>query len=153
MVKRETMLKWTVSRAKKELWRIFSIFVRMRDKGICFTCGKKIPDYYDRNGNLRPGWKSAQAGHFVTAKTCGLALYFHEKNVHCQCYHCNINLSGNWLEYERKMIEVYGKEETERIKSLKWTGDVKYMVVDYVDKIEEYTRKIAELEKEGSRVL
>lgn len=142
LVKRETMLKWKLGKAKKEFWHIFSLYIRMRDKGVCFSCGKKIPDYYDKNGNIHPGFKKGQAGHFITAANCGLHLYFHERNVHCQCYHCNINLSGNWLEYRKKMIETYGLEETERIEQLKWSGSAKYSVMDYVDKIEEYAEKI-----------
>ncbi len=139
---RKTMEKWNLSKLKKEFWRIFSIYVRMKGTGVCFSCGKIIPDYYDRYGNLLPGWKAAHAGHFITAKSCGLALYFHEQNVHSQCYHCNINLSGNWVEYERKIIEVYGQDVCDKLKELKWSGDVKYSKVDYMDKIEEYADKI-----------
>ena len=142
----KTMMGWKLNKLKKELWRIFSVYVRMRDKGVCFTCGKKIPDYFDRYGNEKPGWKSAHAGHYITAKTCGLALYFHERNVHCQGYHCNVNLSGNWLEYRKKMIEVYGVEETERIEQLKWTGNVKYSKTDYIEIIHKYAEKVTVLE-------
>ena len=145
--KRETMLKWKIGKAKKEFWRVFSVYIRMRDKGVCFTCGKTIPDYYNRYGDLKPGWKAGQAGHFVTAANCGLALYFHEQNVHCQCHHCNVNLSGNWLEYEKEMIARYGHEAVTEIKLLKWEGNVKYKVFDYVDKIEEYTKRIRDMEE------
>ena len=137
---------WTLTRWKKEFWRVFSIFIRMRDKGVCVTCQKKLPDYYDRYGNLLPGWKSGQAGHFITAKNCGLALYFHEKNVHCQCHHCNINLSGNWLEYEKAIIRKYGQEVCDDLKDLKWSGDVKYSKQDYEDLIAEYEDNIAGIE-------
>ena len=67
--------------------------------------------------------------------------------AHHNCYQCNINLSGNWLEYRKNMIETYGLEETERIEQLKWTGNVKYSVVDYADKIEEYAEKVRKLEE------
>lgn len=142
MVKHETMLKWDLKKAKKEFWAIFSRYVRIRDKGVCFTCNKQIPDYYDKKGRLIKGWKAGQAGHWITAKSCGLALYFHEQNVHCQCYHCNINLSGNWLEYERQIIERYGKAVCEELKALKWSGTTKYCVADYVEMIERYSEKI-----------
>jgi DNA-directed RNA polymerase subunit N (RpoN/RPB10) len=145
MVRVPTMLKWNLKKAKKECWAVFSKYVRLRDGGVCFTCGKKIPDYYDRHGNLVPGWKAGQAGHWITAKNCGLALYFHEKNVHCQCYHCNINLSGNWLEYERKIKAVYGQPVCDQLKEMKWTADVKYSVGDYVEKIIYYTKQIERL--------
>ena len=149
----KTMLKWNLKKAKKEYWKYFSIFIRMREKGVCFTCGKKIPDYYNRKGKLIEGWKAAQAGHFVTAANCGLALYFHPKNVHCQCYYCNINLSGNWLEYERRMIEVYGKEETEKIKAMKWQEEVKFCINDYADKIIEICLDISKMEMLDKRTV
>lgn len=136
-------LKWW----KKKYWKEFSIYIRRRDKGICFTCDKVLPDYYDRYGNLLKGWKSGQAGHFITAKSCGLALYFHEQNVHCQCYYCNINLSGNWVEYERKIIEVYGKKVCEELKWLKWNSKVKYTTSDYEDMFEKLKDKTKGLDK------
>lgn len=78
----------------KTLWGLFSKFIRQRDNYTCFTCGaKQFP---------------SQAGHYRTGATCGKYLYYDERNVHCQCYHCNINLSGNWYAYQRKMHEIYG---------------------------------------------
>ena len=79
----------------KILWKLFSKFIRERDSYICFTCSKKT-------------WP-AQAGHYRTGATCGYWLYYDERNVHCQCYHCNMNLSGNWRVYQKKMWEKYGK--------------------------------------------
>ena len=145
MVKRETMLKWNLKKAKKEAWSVFSKYIRQRDRGVCFTCEKKIPDYYTRDGKLIEGWKAGQAGHWITAANCGLALYFHEKNVHCQCYQCNVNLSGNWLIYEKKIIQVYGQAVCDELKALKWSGDLKLSVSDYADMIEKYEEKILRL--------
>ncbi len=140
------MKEKTLPKLKKALWKIFSIFIRMRDKGVCFSCGKVISDYYDRHGNLLPGWKAGQAGHFITAKNCGLALYFHEQNVHCQCHRCNINLSGNWVEYERNIIKVYGQEVCDDLKELQWKGNTKFSKEDYKEKIEHYNDAVAGLE-------
>lgn len=50
------------------------------------------------------------AGHFVTNSTGGLALRYNEDNVHAQCYHCNINLSGNWVVYRERMVDRYGEK-------------------------------------------
>lgn len=140
------MIKKTLSWYKKKYWNEFSVYIRRRDSGICFTCQKKLPDYYDRYGNLLAGWKSGEAGHFITAKSCGLALYFHEQNVHCQCHYCNVNLSGNWVEYERRIIEVYGQDVCEELKQLKWTGKVKYTIDDYQRMREELKKKILGLD-------
>lgn len=137
--------KKSVTKLKKELWTVFSQYIRLRDKGVCFTCLKVIPDYFDRYGIQKPGWKAGQAGHFITAANCGLSLYFHEQNVHCQCYHCNINLSGNWLEYERRIIQVYGNEKLTILKELKYQGLLIWKSSDYAEKIKEYKIKLANL--------
>lgn len=80
----------------KKLWKLFSLYIRERDNYVCFTCDKKT-------------WP-AQAGHYRTGATCKKYLFYDERNVHCQCYHCNINLSGNWYEYQRRMHLKYGVE-------------------------------------------
>lgn len=93
-----------VSKLKKELWKLFSLFIRKRDNFQCVTCGK-----IGEGGGIH-------AGHFITGATCGTKLYFDETNVHAQCYHCNINLSGNWVKYEEFMIKKYGKDYTDNLK-------------------------------------
>lgn len=128
-----------LKKLKKDLWTQFSKWVRKTEGGICFSCGKKVPDYYDRYGNLKEGWKAAQGGHFITGAICPPNLYFDERNVHCQCYHCNINLSGNWLNYEIKMIDKYGIEVVNELKS------IAHQVVDWT--AEDYEKRIAYYKK------
>ena len=138
-MKKDKKLK-SLPKLKKEAWKWFSVYIRKRDKGICFTCTKPIPNYYDRYGNLHPGWKAAQAGHWITAANCGARLYFHEKNVHCQCYNCNINLSGNWLVYETRIISVYGQKVCDELKRLKWQDNIEYTREDYLEMIDKYKK-------------
>lgn len=96
-----------------------SKYVRHRDKGICFTCG------------LRKDPKEMQAGHCIP-KSLGNALYFDEGNVFCQCYRCNINLGGNGAIYIKKIEDLYGKDEVERLMQLK--NEIrKYSIQDYID--------------------
>jgi hypothetical protein len=85
----------TKTQLHKILWKLFSKYIRERDNYVCFTCGKKT--------------YPAQAGHYRTGATCKRYLYYDERNVHCQCYHCNINLSGNWRVYQQKMHSKYGE--------------------------------------------
>lgn len=97
------MKKPQISKLKKKVWPLFSLYVRYRD-GLrttgckdwvfCITCGKR---YH---------YKLMQAGHFISGRHN--ANLFSEKGVHAQCYNCNINLKGNTLEYRRKIIELYG---------------------------------------------
>jgi hypothetical protein len=112
---------------RKKLWSIFSKWIRERDNYTCFTCGKKAEG------------SGMHAGHFITGATCTAKLYFDEMNVHAQCYHDNINLSGNWVVYEKKMIEKYGKEKVDELK-LRRTLEMghKVDITWYQDKIKQY---------------
>jgi hypothetical protein len=117
--------KSSISKLKKKLWIVFSKYIKQRDKNICFTCGR----FAEGSG--------MHSGHFITKSVGGIALYFHEENVHAQCYNCNINLSGNIWEYgkrlgEKKVAELYKiKQQTN-----KWSSQ------DYEDKIKHYEQKL-----------
>jgi len=90
-------------RADKE----FSKYIRERDEGVCYTCGVKKPI------------AQMQAGHFVT-RACH-ALRWDERNVHCQCFRCNIPLKGNLDTYAFKLTQEYGPkilEEFQREKNV-----------------------------------
>lgn len=123
------MKKKTNAQLKKILWKYFSLFIRQRDKFRCFTCG-------------RTGSGSAiHAGHFITGATCSAELYFDETNVHAQCYHDNINLSGNWVVYEQRMIEKYGKKHVEELKLRRTREMGRKMPTEwYLDKIRHYKK-------------
>lgn len=85
-----------------------------------------------------------QAGHYRTASTCKLPLYFEDRNVHCQCYRCNINLSGNWRVYQTKVREKYGENIDKEFDELNQEL-VKWDKMDYANKIKEYKEKIKAL--------
>jgi hypothetical protein len=130
----------TLSKAKKKLWTLFSIYIRMRDCiettgsiswGICITCGKR---YH---------FKLLQAGHFVAGRhNAGL---FSEQGVHAQCYNCNINLKGNTLEYRRQIVKKYGVDADIRLE-IEAAQTLQYKVCDLEDMIEVYKAKIRDLE-------
>ncbi len=106
---------------KKLLWKHFSLFIRLRDKGICFICGRKCEG------------SGYHAGHFIPKSVGGLALYFHEENVHGCCYNCNINLGGNLYLYGQKL----GAKKCKELYLLK-----QKIVKDfpYLEKIEHYKK-------------
>lgn len=106
---------------KRKLWKAFSGYIRKRDKGICFTCGRKCDG------------KGYHAGHFIPKSVGGLMLYFDENNVHGQCYNCNINLGGNQYEYgkrlgEKLVAELYARKQA----IVKWSAE------DFIEKIKFY---------------
>lgn len=110
---------------KKKFWKLFSEYIRRRDRGVCFTCG------------LTKHWKQQQAGHCIPKASGGLALYFDIINVNCQCFRCNINLGGNGAVYIEKIRERFGEGAVEYLFELKkerwkWTKD------DYIERIEAY---------------
>ncbi len=102
--------KMTISKLKKKVWELFSVYIRKRDClettgcasfGLCVTCGKR---YH---------FKLLQAGHFIPGRHN--ANLFSEKGTHAQCYNCNINLRGNTLEYRRQIIQMYGEDADEAL--------------------------------------
>ncbi len=96
--------KTTITSLKKKLWKIFSIYIRMRDclettgtttHGKCCTCGRDYPI-----GKL-------QAGHFIPGRED--SILFDPSCVHAQCYRCNVQRSGEWVKYFRFMEKKYGQ--------------------------------------------
>lgn len=71
----------TYKQLLKELDKIFSLYIRTRDKGQCFTCPTKKPI------------KEMHAGHYISRRI--LSTRFYDKNVFCQCPKCNIFQEGN----------------------------------------------------------
>jgi hypothetical protein len=136
------MTKITIPKAKKKAWEQFSKFVRLRDsletmhnrtQCKCVTCGS-IKDSFGRG--------QIHAGHFIPGRKN--AVLFVEEIVHGQCWNCNYNLNGNWVEYERVMIARYGAEKVEEWKALSRTV-VKFTAQDLLDIAEKYRLKIEEL--------
>lgn len=82
--------KPTISKLKKEADRVFSLWVRARDKNICFTCGNP--------GN--------QAGHFRSRRFN--STRYDPINVHCQDTRCNIFEHGNLYVYALNLDKTYG---------------------------------------------
>lgn len=128
MARAKTLGKW-----KKDFWRVFSLYVRLRDNYTCFTCG-------------RVGAGSAiHAGHYIPRAAGGLRLYFHEKNVHAQCYHCNINLSGNSDIYSQRLVEKYGSRVMKQLRDLRnldVSKPLQYTIEDYQKLMKKYGKKI-----------
>ena len=117
--------KPTKGQLKKKLWKVFSQYIRQRDNNICITCGRKGEG------------SGIHAGHFIPKSVGGLALYFHEKNVHAQCFACNIH-KGGWGERYAEVLELkYGREEVDKMRSKRHSIE-KWSIQDYEEKIAHY---------------
>jgi len=126
----------SLSYYKNYLWKFFSQYIRLRDKGICFTCG-----YVGH-------WVDMQAGHFIPRSTCGLLLYFDERNNNCQCFRCNQELAGNTAVYGKRIIDIYGVDVfNDLIRKHNQSLDTKWTRDDYKIKIKKYQRLVEELKK------
>jgi len=127
----------STAKLKKEVWDIFSQYVRTRDClrtrgtpdfGNCITCTKLVR----RN--------EADAGHFIDRRHG--ATLFDERNVHLQCKHCNI--TGETLKYRREVIRLYGEGVDVELED-KATEIKKFTRAELEELKERYTQKIKEL--------
>jgi hypothetical protein len=121
------MKKPTISKLKKQLDQIFSLYIRKRDKK-CITCGST---------------KNLQCGHFHSRTH--LSTRWSEINCNTQCVGCNVFKSGNMAEYAHALQERYGQNILQKLykekeKIVKLTPDW------YIEKINYYENKLNELE-------
>jgi hypothetical protein len=84
-----------------KLDKVFSLYIRARDKYICFTCGinKEVAE-------LRR--MSMQAGHLFSCTN--YSTRWDELNTHCQCSGCNMSHEYNPHPYVVAFIKKYGAE-------------------------------------------
>jgi hypothetical protein len=93
---------------RTQTWKKFSEYIRRRDGGVCFTCGR------------RGDWKYMHAGHFLHGGTTqAWGLDYDERNVNCQCVECNTFKSGNRKVYQEKLIRKYGEQIVDELYAIK----------------------------------
>jgi len=68
------------------------------------------------------------------------AILFDERNVHVQCYRCNMPLHGNVYWYGKFMEKTYGQEVIDELFALDKTT-VKYSIQDYERMTEDFKNK------------
>lgn len=125
----------SLSLLKKRLWAECKRIIRLRyqkHNGTwdCFTCGANLDEP-----------KKAQTGHFIPSSVCSTEMRYDLDNLRIQDYRCNINFSGNWPEYEKRLNQEMGEGFTDRLKKRnEETKGKQYDSIWYQNKIEEYKK-------------
>ena len=118
---------------KNKLWAECKRIVRLRyqqphNTWRCYTCDNHLDAPV-----------KAQTGHFIPSSVCSTEIRYDLDNLRVQCYRCNINLSGNWIEYEKRLNKEKGKDFTKQLKERnESTKNQMYRADWYTNKIEEY---------------
>jgi hypothetical protein len=129
----------SISKLKKELDTIFSLYIRLRDatdEGMvqCFTCGKVA--------HYKTGM---QNGHFQSRRH--LATRFDEINCQVQCIGCNMFKSGEQFKFHLNLNAKYGEDTSINLQH-KAMQSVKITRVEYQDYISYYKEAVENLKKE-----
>lgn len=90
----------SISVLKKELDKVFSLYIRHVFPKVCYTCGKIDV--------------KLQCGHFVARNY--LATRFDEDNCRPQCVGCNIWGNGKPLDFEEHLVREIGKKRVDLLK-------------------------------------
>lgn len=88
------------AKLKKELDRIFSLYIRQKYPKRCYTCGKTEV--------------TLQCGHFVSRQY--LATRWSEDNCRPQCVGCNLFGNGKPLDFEENLKKELGEDRVEEMK-------------------------------------
>ena len=133
-------MKKTISKLKKDLDTIFSIFIRLRSSNEygycqCFTCGKV--------GHYKTG--GMQNGHFQSRKH--LSTRFDEDNCQVQCVACNMFRQGEQFKFGINLDAKYGEGTAEELQFLARTT-LKISRVEYEEKISYYKNLVENLKEE-----
>ena len=132
-------MKKTISKLKKELDAIFSIYIRLRSANEygycqCWTCGV-VRHYKD----------GMQNGHFQSRKH--MATRFNEENCQVQCVKCNIYSSGEQFKFGLNLDAKYGEGTAEELEFLARTT-FKISRAEYEEHISYYKNIVENLKEE-----
>lgn len=124
--------KKSISKLKKELDKIFSLYVRQKyskqGQVRCYTCG------------VTKDIKEIQNGHFVSRSI--LSLRFDERNCRPQCVGCNIFGQGKTATFGFNL----DRESPGRVAELYSESQKIVKNFPYEAKIEEYKKKLNDLQ-------
>lgn len=96
----------------------------------CISCGT-------HNGKMN-------GGHFRSVGSSPATRYL-EENIWCQCERCNSYLSGNLIEYRKRLLQIIGQE---RLDILEGPNEHKHYSLDDLKEIRKtYKQKLKEIQK------
>ncbi len=87
-------VKSELKKLKETLWKLCREIQILRYGRTCYCCGAQ---------NLEGS--NCHLGHFIPSSVCSTEMRYDLDNLKPCCYHCNINLSGNWIAYEKHLIK------------------------------------------------
>ena len=128
-------------KTKDKLDRVFSKYIRLRDAikttgtkthALCITC--------ETQKEIK---RQMHAGHWLSR--AHHTTRYEETNVHAQCISCNAFKGGMPEDYRRKIIEMYGEDEVERLYLLS-KGLARRTEAELQEMLEEYKIKLKALE-------
>lgn len=122
--------KKTTGKLKKDLWTVFTKYIKQRDNYTCVTCGKRAEG------------QGMGSGHYIAKAACGAKYYFSEENVNAQCTNCNLTLEGNRPAYRAFIIKKYG---TDTLKDIEMNYHKPCPDYPYEKQIEHYKKLISEM--------
>lgn len=129
------MRKSELTKAKDKLWDLCKKIIRQTYANDCYTCHAK--------GLEGSNW---QTGHFITSSTCSMELRYDLKNLRPQCFQCNINKSGNWREFEKRLVKEEGQKYVNELKRRNdATKGGNYGIVWIKQKTEDYKELLSAL--------
>ena len=120
--------KGELTKLKDQLWLLCRQITKKRYGNNCYTCGRHVPD-----------GKGMHTGHYITSSLCSVPLRFDLRNLRPQCYHDNINLSGNWPAYKKAIEAEMGEGITAELIAFNEATKGKVYPEEWLeDKIKEY---------------
>jgi hypothetical protein len=127
--------KTPARKLKDRLWELCKQITRLKYGRHCYTCPAR-----DLEGS------NCHTGHFITDATCSTELSYDLRNLRVQCYHCNVNLSGNWVVFEQRLTQNHGSDYVAELKSRNIaTKGLRYDILWYQAKVVEYEKILADL--------
>lgn len=128
-LKKSPKKKTTLSKLKKELWQLCRKVVKKQFPHVCYTCGKPLLD----------GSSDFHTGHFIPSSICSTELRYDIFNLKPQCSACNVWKSGDWVSYEKHLLQDYGEHFVKELKVRnELTKGLMYREQWYESKIQEY---------------